>query len=45
MSKSSRKKKAEKSLASKMGMYTQFHGANPQSGHRYTIPGSKKIKG
>lgn len=42
MSKSSVRKRGEKLLASKMGMYNANAGSAPVSGHKYTKPGSKK---
>lgn len=45
MSKTSRRKKAERRLASKMGNYNTFHGRSPASGHVLNKPGTKQIKG
>jgi len=44
MSKSSRKRKAQRRLDSKMGNYDKFGGKSPYSGHKLNKPGSKQIK-
>lgn len=45
MSKTSRKRKSNDSLESKLGNYNKFGGVSPYSGHKFSKPGSKKIKG
>jgi len=45
MSKKSRRVRAERRLASKMGNFTSFGGRAPnEKGTLYTKPGSKKLK-
>lgn len=44
MSKTSRRKRATRRLASKMGNYNAFGGQSPESNLKFTKPGSNKLK-